>query len=225
MIDSLKTIATSARQHTPNDAFELVNKVDAFYNSAWDKLIVFGSIAFAIIGIVVPLVIQWYQKKTLKISEELLKKEIEAQTLKIKTELLEDINKTLEERILIFETKIEELNASSTAKAFHIQGNVQLSEKRFEGALTDFITAADNYIICKDYFNLQRVLNSILNRCLTQLSFEELEDMKVKDDIDLDTLLAQLSGIEDNGMFSQVTRDIRFKISKLPKTINEKIPQ
>jgi len=172
MIDSLKAIATSVRQQTPNDAFDLVNKVDSFYNSAWNKLMIFGSIAFAILGIVVPLVIQWYQKKTLKISEELQKKEIETQILKVKTELLTDLTKSLEDKISIFEAKIEELNASATAKAFQMQGNTRLRENYFSGALSDFIEAAGNYILCKDYLNLQRVLNLILNSCLPKLSIE-----------------------------------------------------
>jgi LPS O-antigen subunit length determinant protein (WzzB/FepE family) len=73
MSDTLKTIVKTVEKTTDN-SIDLINKVDSFYNSAWDKLIIVGSIAFAIIGILVPYVIQWYQKKTLKISEELLKK-------------------------------------------------------------------------------------------------------------------------------------------------------
>lgn len=221
MIDSLQTVVESIEQNTVS-GIELINNVDSFYNSAWDKLIIVGSVAFGVIGILVPFVIQWYQKKTLKISEELLKKEIESQNTKIKAELLEDINQTLNERIEVFEKKIEKLNASTNAKAFHLQGNSQLDEGFISGALSDYITASHDYLICEDFSNLQTVLRLILNDCIDKLSTEEINDLKISDNCDLEELLNEISETEDKGMFSSIVRDIRFKLSKLPKTVKDK---
>jgi len=156
MIDSLKTI-TKVIETTSNDGIELINKVDSFYNSAWEKLVLIGTLSFAVVGIIVPFVIQWYQKKTLKLSENLLKKEIENQTLKIKGEIVEELSKKVEEKIKEYETKINELNASTNAKAFHLQGNLNREKGYFEQALGDFITASFDYLICNDYQNLQTV--------------------------------------------------------------------
>ncbi len=82
MNDSLKVLAQSI-DNTSKDIIDLVTKVDSFYNNAWQKLIIVGTVAFAIIGIALPLIIQWYQKKALSLSEELLKKEIESQVQQI----------------------------------------------------------------------------------------------------------------------------------------------
>jgi hypothetical protein len=221
MTDTLQTLVSTVGQNSDN-AIDIINKVDSFYNSAWDKLVIVGSVSFAVIGILVPFVIQWYQKKTLKISEELLKKDIENQSLKLKTELLADIKIILDERIKDFEKKIEELNASATAKTFHLQGNSQLGDKDIGGALADFVTAAQNYLICGDYSNLQTVLRIILENCVPKLSQEEINDLRITHNCDLDLLLNDLTLKDDNGVFSQVIRNIQFKVSKLPKTTIEK---
>lgn len=221
MTDSLQTVI-SAIEKASNNGIDLINKVDSFYNSAWNKLIIFGSVAFAIIGILIPFVIQWYQNKTLKISEELLKKEIENQTSKIKAELLGDINIILEERISIFEQKIEKLNASANAKAFHLQGNSQLNIANISGALSDYIAAAMDYLVCEDYSNLHTVLRVISENCIQPLSYEEIMDLKISDNCDLENLLDKLENTDDKGMFLQLSRDIRIKLTKLPKTIKDK---
>jgi len=201
---------------------ELINKVDTFYNSAWDKLVLIGTISFAVIGLLVPFVIQWYQKKSLKVSEELLKKEMENQSMKLKAEILEDINNTLEERIKDFENKINELNASITAKTFHLQGNGHLADKLYAEALSDYITAAQNYLISHEHHNLQTVMRLIYESCIPNLSGEEINDIKITHDCDLEILLSDLSANDEKGSFTKLIRDIRFSTSKLPKTINDK---
>lgn len=201
---------------------ELINKVDTFYNSAWDKLVLIGSISFAVIGLLVPFVIQWYQKKSLKISEELLKNEMLNQAAILKGEILEDINNTLADRIKDFENKIDELNASITGKTFHLQGNGHLNDKLYDEALSDYIKSAQNYLLCHDHNNLQTVMRLIQKDCIPMLSKEEIDDVKITRDCDLDTLLTQLERHNEKGIFSQVIRDIKFSLSKLPKTINDK---
>ena len=69
MKDSIQTVIKTIEK-TSDNGIELINKVDSFYNSAWDKLIIIGTFSFAIIGILVPFIIQWYQKQTLKTSHD-----------------------------------------------------------------------------------------------------------------------------------------------------------
>lgn len=216
MKDTIQNIIKSIEIKSDN-GIDLINKVDLFYNSAWEKLIIIGSVSFAVIGVLMPLIIQWYQKKTLKISEELLKKEIENQSLKLKEEILESINKSLEEKINIFEKKVLSINASSTGKTFHLQGNGQLSEKNYTGAFNDYVTAAVDYCTCEEYVNLQRVLNLIKENCLPNLSLEEIEDLKISHNCDLEIVLKQITEIDEKGMLRQLIRDIRLAITKLPK--------
>lgn len=216
MKDSLVTVVNTVGK-TTSEAVELISNVDSFYNSAWNKLIIVGSLAFGVIGIIVPLVIQWYQKKTLKISEELLKKNIENQTLKLKSELMTEITQTLETKLKNFEEKIDKESASHNAKTFHLQGNSLHNKGLISEALGDFIIAARDYSYVEDYSNLRSILNFILNECLPKLSQEEVTDLKILQNCDLDQVLTEIEKKDDKGVFIQTLREIRLKLTKIPK--------
>lgn len=216
MKDSLVTVVNTVGKIT-SEAVELISNVDSFYNSAWNKLIIVGSLAFGVIGILVPLVIQWYQKKTLKISEELLKKDIENQILKLKSELVLEINKTLEERLEKFEEKIDIASASHNAKTFHLEGNSLFNQGQIAQALADFVIAARDYSYVEDYPNLNGVLNFILQSCLPKLSLEEVSDLKISQNCDLEYLLTEIEKKDTKGVFIQTIREIRLKLTKIPK--------
>jgi hypothetical protein len=224
MGDTLHTIIETIN-NTEVNGINLINKVDSFYKSAWDKLILIGSIAFGVIGIIVPYVIQWYQKKTLKISEELLKKEIENTTLKLKSEILSEVNFTIEERIKSFEDKIKKLNLTTKASTLHLQGIQRLTSDTHANAMADFINAAQLYLICEDFSNLQVLLKAISETCLAKLCLEEIEDIKISHNADLEKLLTELDKKNNNGMFSLIIREIRLKLKKLPKIIKDKPTQ
>lgn len=204
-----------------NNGMDLITAVDGFYNSAWNKLIIVGSVSLAIVGVLVPIIIQIYQKRVLKANEEVLKKDIETQVQNAKTELLEYINDKMAENFQIFEEKMAKLNASSTAKAFHLQGNTQFGNKEYSGALADYITASENYLICEDYNNIQIVLRLICEECLPHLSKEEIGDIAIGKNANIDVLLEKLDG-QDDGIFTSIIRSIRLKISKLPHAIKDK---
>ena len=221
MIDSIQT-AIKTIENISDNGIDLITKVDSFYNSAWDKLIIVVTLSFAIIGILIPFVIQWYQKKTLNISESLLKKEIEAQTIKIKEELLAEIKEELTEKLIVFEKNIEKIQASSDGKSFHIQGNMQFNKGLVAEALGDFIASAEFYLVGEDYRNLQTVMRVISETYIPKLSIEEIEDLKISRDRDLDSLLSNISEKDKQKVFTSVIHEIRLKLSKLPKTIMEK---
>jgi hypothetical protein len=215
MTDTTYTIAKTVQ--TSTDAIDLITKVDSFYNSAWEKLVIIVSISFGIVGIIVPFIIQWYQKKTLKISEELLKSDIETKALKIKSDLLLEIDNTLEVKMKQFDLKLEKHNASSNAKSFHLQGVSMIKEGKFSNALSDFVKASEDFLFSENYQNLQRSLKNISHLCIPELSKEEISDLKILDDTDLEKLLSDLETRDDNDMFIDVVREIRFKLVKMPE--------
>ena len=222
MKDSIQTIIKTINT-TSDNGMELINKVDSFYNSAWDKLIIIGSLAFAIVGVLVPFVIQWYQKQTLKTSENLLKKEIESQISKIKSEILSEINLVIEDKFKFIDSKIEQFNCASAARTYHLQGNGQLSEGLMKDALADYIAAAQNYFKSEDFINLQTILNAISNNCIPTLSIEDIDDLNISHNRSLYELLETIYSKDDKKVFNTVIRQIKFKLSKLPKTAKNKI--
>lgn len=84
---------------------ELINQVNEFYNTAWDKLIFFITILVTLIGIILPLYLEWGRKKQQEQILEGYKKQLEEQ-LKISAEELQkykvmndDINATKDELV------------------------------------------------------------------------------------------------------------------------------
>ena len=201
---------------------DLLNKVDAFYNSAWSKLIIIGTVAFAIVGIVIPLAIQWYQKRVLKISESILKNELTENLAIEKQKIIDELHKIIATKIEIFDQKIMKTEASANAKAFHLQGNSDLTDKNYLFALGAYLEAAKNYGKCGNFSNLQRVLQLITLSCLPKLSMEEVNSLKVQSGHDINAIIKELNGIDINGSLLQFTRDLRSQLNKIPKTNAEK---
>lgn len=213
----LNAIETSGKEQT-----EIISKVNEFYNSAWEKLVLIGTVSFGIVGIIIPMAIQWYQRRSLKLSEDILKKEMALELENSKKEILEQIQISLKESLDNYERKIEKLNSSMEASTFHLQANSQIEKGLVLDAFADYITAASGYLHCENYINLQIVLRTISNSCLPKLSIEEINDLKIKNEVDFDILLANISDNDEMNTFTEILREIKFKYSKLPKTITER---
>ena len=214
MNDTLQVIldAIKANQYS---SIDLIEKVDNFYNNAWFKLVLFGSILFALVGIFVPLFIQWYQKRTLKLSEETLKSTL-------KTEISKDLLTAIENKFQENEKKLKMLTASANAKIFFSQAKYSIEKNSYKGALGELISASYNSMECNDFKTIQELLDYILNNCLQFLSVEEINDLKTASICDLSLFLNELTEKDDRGMFQSRIGDIKVKLSKLPKTIKEK---
>jgi hypothetical protein len=201
-----------------NDAINLIEKIDSFYNNAWNKLIIVVSIAITIVGVVVPFFVQWYQKRVMRQNEIALKKEMELQILKIKAEIEADIIKKMEEKNKENESKLKRIHASLNAKFFHLQANNNIQKNDFKGAIGDLIIAATDYLFCKDNQNLRRVLNIITTGCLPKLSRQEVDEIKISTGNDLDLLITLLEKNDKEKIYTDNIREIKVKLNNLPKT-------
>ena len=100
-----------------------------------------------------------------------MKKELKLEIEKAKLKITEEVEDEIERKLAEYEKKIDKLNASIDASIFHLQANAQIEKgDKIEG-FSDYITAAHGYLICEDYINLQRILNSLLD-LLSDFSLE-----------------------------------------------------
>lgn len=221
MNDTLQIILDAINSHNLNE-IDIVQKVDAFYNNAWNKLIFIITIGFTIVGVIVPLFIQWLQKKSMKASEELLKKEIETRTVEIKENITTELLQSIDDKFKEYEKEIKITRASGIAKASFSEGKYNLEKNNYDRALGDFINSAYSCIESNDHRTLQDVVKSILDNCLPFLSIEEIEDLKISKSGDLNLFLEHLTDKDDRGVFQTIIGKIRVKITKLPKSIKDK---
>lgn len=163
-----------------NENYDLLNKVDTFYQSAWTKLMISGSISFAIIGIIVPLILQWYQRKIALDSINVVKSELKSE-LVLETEKQRNIMDTL---LKEYEVKIEEkiirLRKSTSAQTFHLQGVQAWNDKQMVLATKDFIQAANLYSQTKDDLNLKTILNALIEVCSAGLKKDDISQLELR---------------------------------------------
>ncbi len=184
----------------PNiDPLQLLGKVDAFYKNAWDKLTLWGFILLGVIGFIWPLLLQLIQQWVFKIKED-----------RLKDVLRKDLYKEFEEKFHVYEenqkkkydeiiSKIEIEAACASAGIFHIQGSNALDGNFYGLALSNYITAASNYINGNDELNLQKVLRLIVEDCLPKLNKKSLRLEECKPEFE--KLIDSLTKINGNGRY------------------------
>lgn len=198
------------------ESLEILNKVDSFYNSAWNKLVIVGTLCFAIVGIIVPLIIQWYQKNLLKIREEILKTEIKNEISNIKTEIIKEISDLNELKFQNFKNEIDILVEAIDGKTMHLQSNMSINAGDFAGAFAEAIHASKSYIKTKDYSNLNIMLQAALSY-IDNLTNSDIDEIKITSNCDIDDFLNTLGQIDDKYFFLPTVRDFQLKLSRLRK--------
>ncbi len=216
-MDTLK-IANEALKKATLESLDVLEKVDAFYNNAWAKLLLFGSILFAIVGIFVPIALQWYQRRTMQMSETHVRE-------KIKAELSAELLASIVEKFQANEKQIKALISSANSKILFSQAKFSLEKNSHKGALAELVTAGYSAIDCDDYRGLQDILDYMLKSCLPNLSGEEISDLKTAGVCDFTLFLDDLAKKDDRAMFQAKIGDIKVKLSKLPRTLAEKPDQ
>jgi len=176
------------------DNTDIIQQVDSFYNSAWDKLIIVGTIALGIVGIIAPLLIQWYQKRTLKLSEdnlrEVLRKEIENSKNQLKQEIEVIVYERSKKVKRILKRKSKILYNNSEGGLYYLQANTQLDDKNYYEATRSYALAIDFYRRAKNFVAIQDILLNLV-RCLDKIKKANIIDLK-KEDVDLDKILTKV---------------------------------
>ena len=159
------------------DISTFLNMVDTFYNNAWNRLIIFGAIIFAVVGIFVPIILQFLsrriqQSKNIemehKLREEFIKVvDLEAKSIEGKDKNI--IDNYFEEKDKILENKLTQLNRDisfSTALSFHNLGLNNVKEGNIPKATLFYISAGDYYLNADNENNLKIILGNLGATCL-----------------------------------------------------------
>ena len=157
------------------DAFELLTRVDGFYNSAWNKLLA----VVGVTGILAPVIIHFFQRsefKSLIESHKLeLKREMEETSLKANKEIEEartHFSKQLADKINDIDYDLETVNAF----AMFLQGHVYDKANNPIWALYSFLRATKYYATSERVKNPQDLENLVstlhaLGDCLERHKF------------------------------------------------------
>lgn len=195
---------------------EILEKLDQFYNNAWDKLIIYNTIFLAIIGVLIPFIIQWWQNRNLKIKEDVLKKELQdifdTKYEEFTKKMINAVEEKFSSEVVEIKKYLDIINASLKGSHFHLQAN---SESDIKEKMKSLIWAADNYIKGEDFLNLIIILEMLVSN-IPQLSKEDFAEIFVED-ADMDELIKNLDEIEKNETFVHLIRKIKIVYNKIVK--------
>jgi hypothetical protein len=206
LIDSLNNLTDlNQMQFELNKKQDIITQVNSFYDSAWAKLI----IVISLLGVAVPLLIQYIQRKDQKEKDEFMRKiltdNFNNQLSELKNSNKTEIDRTIEDykkMITELEKKNEMIFNASEASTFFLQGLIMQGNKRFISAIESFIKAAFFLEKSNNYNRIPVTLYN-LKQC-----FKNLQSAK-----DIITLNNKLSNSALNGNLEDNLRYIEMEMS------------
>jgi hypothetical protein len=199
-------IVTNAVSHDIT-GLDVVNSVNGFYSGAFDKLFGMVLALIALFGVILPILIQIYQKRVMKVSESELKAEMATLLAEKKGELFNDVEEKFEAEKKSIQKQFDGLNKAIEEKftktegyTAQLQANYYLRNNDFPRAALNFSHAALCYCVCDEGQNLMPIVDGLADDCLPQLSKKNLENGDLKENLDM--LLEELRGKNKNGYLS-----------------------
>ncbi len=176
---------------------DVLQAVDAFYASSWNHLIAYTAVLLAVVGVVVPVLLQRAQARLFRHEEgtiagrveaklrsdlekltnqlradhiaqdDRLKEELARATAKV-DEILASVRASTEQAITQMKEELRLQVARAEGRVFHVQGTMMHARREFASAAKSYAAAAIGQATSKDESNLATVLAMLLD-CLPHL--------------------------------------------------------
>lgn len=191
---------------------DLIDKVQTFYQSGFNMLVAVLGVGLVIVGVVVPLLIQWYQNRSFKKKEkafvEKLDKAVEEFQLKLGTEIttVKKLLENLEKQML---KKISDENNLALAMVFDV-GSAVWNQTGYRQVVL-YIHAAYYRALCADWKRSCSALDGAIKELGTYTGD------KISDDTILIKLLDKLKGIYEQAkqfVLAEKVEEIRQLVLK-----------
>ncbi|MDR3329559.1 MAG: hypothetical protein LBS63_05605 [Prevotellaceae bacterium] len=186
----------------------VLEQVEAFYASAWDKLILSGVLVFVLLAVALPLALYACGYRLLKAkTEEMLRK--------LREEALADIR--AENREELAQVRQDFYNKSKALKsmALHLEGNALVKEKNIEAAALSYLEAIKGYLHGKDYVNFRLLISVVMDKCLPKLSRQQLADVFKRMDTAEEQYFAELKKIDRHEYVKQEIVELRLRMERV----------
>ena len=222
--------------------FDILNNVNAFYDTSWNHLLIYTGVLAVVIGIIVPILIQYYQTRLFRIEEENIQKRINDKTSEVKCSLSEqqaieflkmkegiksemvELDRKVAESLSVLEHKSEEQMKhlkEETSKQiiqtkgniYHVQANMLATRGAYSGAVESLLTALISEAKSGDERNLQRGINTLTNKYLPKVTKAQCEELpEIR--AQADVLLERLSAINENERYTEAINSIKKAVSQ-----------
>jgi len=197
-----------------NETLEILEKVNNYYDSAWNKLIITGSVIIAVVGVVVPLLIQWWQKKNIQLSEEALDVKMKDKFSALQVKLKDEIRAEYQSEITRLGLEVKKYKAEAKANAMFLQAASNFDLRKYKIALGDFSTACNLFITATEWLGVQDCLINI-HACLENITKKDYEEYLRVNNVDLSKILKIINHHDDTKLLSLQIDEIKEKMFQL----------
>ena len=158
------------------DPIQILDQVNEFYTTAFGNLMYLTIAIFSISGIILPLILQNIQSKSLEKERKLLESQFNDSVKLVKVELHNEIEEKFESE----KAKLrEEINADiclAKGIGFSIQGTERLKSEDYVNAANHYISAISYALDGKDEHNAKKFLDLLVNMILPKINQEKYQD-------------------------------------------------
>ena len=201
------------------DSTTVFEQMHSFYSESFTNLMYLTIAILTIIGIVMPLIIQWIQTRNFKIERETLEGIIQNNVDNIKEEMIELVNKKFtEEKVslkMLFEEKskkindeLKQLDCNSKGNAFFLQASIDTGDESFGKAALNYFVSANYFLKSGDSQNAQNAISNALEFCLSKLNNDKDNDIS-EIETEIDRTLKLLGDNNSNSVNSNLIKDIK----------------
>jgi len=203
------------------DITSFINMVDAFYNNAFNRLLLWGALLIAFLAIIMPILLQWLSQKYqsseyIKMENDLRNKLTEM--IEIKTKSMEENNrKIIKDELIPLEKKVH----YSVGITFHNLGVSLFKEERKIEAMGCYIRATHEQIDADCEMDIKILLDNIEGAySSTASTYENLFEFKnLKKDIE--ELISEIENKYGKAKYYDEIQKIRKAIDKKPLKFNK----
>ncbi|MCF2220484.1 hypothetical protein H9Q08_14445 [Chryseobacterium sp. PS-8] len=166
---------------------DMLNKLENFYNDAWNKLIIYLSIFNGLAIIIIPLLLYFINKHFKDDFNNFFKSQLDLEVNKINSEqkelVQENIKKIKEEfeieKQIIRKENLNTINIirhNAEAVGYHLQADIFADKKEYKNALLNYITTMISCIIGKDKSNFIEALEG-LKKIVEHIKLKDFEEL------------------------------------------------
>lgn len=196
------------------ESIEILEKVMSFYDSAWLKLMFFISAIIIIVGVIIPIITQYYQHRTFKLREEKIRADIIKQIEDVIDNKFDNVINNIDNRMKKNLEESEKKLNYLYGGVYLIQGNFYNDQKSYSKSTKSLINSLDYFVQAGDEGKAQQVLKLIIDICLPELTNEIVDELAI-DSISLNGVVAFLDKHNQNNRYAYYIRKFKQKIKEL----------
>jgi hypothetical protein len=163
-------------------AIEWLDKIDGMYSRSLTSMLTYLSLVLVIVGVIVPLLIAFYQQKKSQIDAKELKGQVDDLIKSARTELNLYLDKAIKDEIQTVEMKVVDIKKDlkksidlALGGVFFLQGDIYRSRGDLVVAIENFLTSAESSLPSENDANVQVSLTQIAD-CLSRMNKTMMDD-------------------------------------------------